>query len=144
MKILLIHQYFLEENDFGASRWNEITKVWIEEGHDITVLAGMMHYNGTEKRNEYKGKWFKENYQNKVRVLRSHVSESYNSSFQGRLFAYFSFVFSSLWSGVFKTKEKYDVIIVTSPPLFVGITAYLLSKIKRVPFIFETRYLWPE
>ena len=144
MKILLIHQYFLEENDFGASRWNEITKVWIEEGHDITVLAGMMHYNGTEKRNEYKGKWFKENYQNKVRVLRSHVSESYNSSFQGRLFAYFSFVFSSLWSGVFKTKEKYDVIIVTSPPLFVGITAYLLSKIKRVPFIFEIRDLWPE
>jgi glycosyltransferase involved in cell wall biosynthesis len=144
MKILLIHQYFLEDNDFGASRWNEITKVWIEEGHDITVLAGMMHYNGTEKRAEYKGKWFKENYQHKVRVLRSHVSENYNSSFHGRLFAYFSFVFSSLWSGIFKTKEKYDVIIVTSPPLFVGITAYLLSRIKRVPFIFEIRDLWPE
>ena len=144
MKILLIHQYFLEDNDFGASRWNEITKVWIEEGHDITVLAGMMHYNGTEKRAEYKGKWFKENYQHKVRVLRSNVSENYNSSFHGRLFAYFSFVFSSLWSGIFKTKEKYDVIIVTSPPLFVGITAYLLSRIKRVPFIFEIRDLWPE
>ena len=144
MKILLIHQYFLEDNDFGASRWNEITKVWIEEGHDITVLAGMMHYNGTEKRAEYKGKWFKENYQHKVRVLRSHVSENYNSSFHGRLFAYFSFVFSSLWSGIFKTQEKYDVIIVTSPPLFVGITAYLLSRIKRVPFIFEIRDLWPE
>lgn len=144
MNILLIHQYFLEDDDFGASRWNEMAKVWVEEGHSITVLAGMIHYNGTEKRPEYKGKWFKENYQHKIRVIRSHVSETYNTNFKGRLFAYFSFVLSSLWSGIFKTKEKYDVIIVTSPPLFVGITAYLLSRIKRIPFIFEVRDLWPE
>ena len=107
MNILLIHQYFLEDDDFGASRSNEMAKMWVEEGHTITVLAGMIRYNGTEKRTEYKGKWFKENYQNNIRVIRSHVSESYNTNFKGRLFAYFSFVLSSLWSGIFKTKEKF-------------------------------------
>jgi glycosyltransferase involved in cell wall biosynthesis len=45
---------------------------------------------------------------------------------------------------MFKTKGKYDLILVTSPPLFVGITAFLLSKIKRIPYVFEIRDLWPE
>lgn len=144
MKILLIHQYFLEEDDPGGSRWNEMTKTWNEQGHEIVVLGGMMHYNGSEKRPEYKGKWFKTNMQGNIKVIRSHVSESYNANFIGRLWGYFSFVFSSLWAGLFKAGGKYDVIVVTSPPLFVGITAYLLSRLKRVPFVFEVRDLWPE
>ncbi|MEE9440048.1 MAG: glycosyltransferase family 4 protein, partial [Saprospiraceae bacterium] len=80
----------------------------------------------------------------KVNVWRTHVSETYNSGFLGRLWGYFSFVFSSIWAGLFKTKEKYDIILVTSPPLFVGITAYILSRFKRIPFVFEVRDLWPE
>lgn len=144
MKILLIHQYFLEPDDAGGSRFNEMTKSWADQGHDITVLSGMMHANGSEKRSEYKGHYFVHKMHNKVNVWRCHVSESYNSGFLGRLWGYFSFVFSSTWAGIFKIKGKYDVILVTSPPLFVGITAYILSIIKRTPFVFEIRDLWPE
>lgn len=144
MRILLLHQYFLEDNDHGGSRWNEITKQWTEEGNDVTVIAGMMHYSSSCKRPEYKGKWFKKKQQGTVDIIRCHVSESYNSSFVGRLWGYFSFVFSSLWAGLFMTKGKYDVIIVTSPPLFVGISGYLISLFKRTPFVFEIRDLWPE
>lgn len=137
-------QYFLEEDDPGGSRWNEMTKTWQEQGHEIVVLAGMMHYSGFKKRDEYKGKWFKIKQQGKIKVIRCHVSESYNSNFIGRLWGYFSFVFSSIWAGFFKTGKKYDIVVVTSPPLFVGISAYLISKIKRIPFVFEVRDLWPE
>lgn len=144
MRILLLHQYFLEDNDHGGSRWNEITKQWTEEGNDVAVIAGMMHYSSSCKKPEYKGKWFKKKQQGAVNIIRCHVSESYNSSFVGRLWAYFSFVFSSLWAGLFMTKGKYDVIIVTSPPLFVGISGYLISLFKRTPFVFEIRDLWPE
>jgi glycosyltransferase involved in cell wall biosynthesis len=146
MKILLIHQFFLEKEDGGGSRFNEMTKVWAEQGHEITILAGMVHYATGKKRKRYKKKLFvndKQFYKN-VDVMRCHVSESYNSSFIGRLWAYFSFVFSGIYAGVFKVKGKYDIIIVTSPPLFVGITAYMLSLIKRTPFVFEIRDLWPE
>lgn len=144
MRILLLHQYFLEDNDHGGSRWNEITKQWTDEGNDVTVIAGMMHYNSSSKRPEYKGRWFKKKQQGGINIVRCHVSESYNSSFLGRLWGYFSFVFSSLWAGLFMTKGKYDVIIVTSPPLFVGISGYLISVFKRTPFVFEIRDLWPE
>lgn len=144
MRVLVLHQYFLEENDPGGSRWNEITKTWSDKGHEIVVIGGMMHANGSEKLPQYKKKYFVKNKQGMIDVLRCHVSESYNSGFAGRLWGYFSFMFSSLWGGIFKTKGKFDVIIVTSPPLFIGITGYLLSKIKRVPMVFEVRDLWPE
>lgn len=144
MRILLIHQYFLEEDDPGGSRFNELTKVWTEMGHNVTVLAGMMHYSSHEKRKEYKGRYFVKKQQGNVTVWRCHVSESYNKNFLGRLWGYFSVMFSTSWAGIFKLKGKYDIILVTSPPLFVGITAYLLSRIKRIPYLFEIRDLWPE
>ncbi len=144
MNILLIHQYFLEPDDAGGSRFNEMTKVWSEQGHKISVLSGMMHANGKEKRQEYEGKYFVNKKDGLVDVWRCHVSESYNSGFLGRMWAYFSFVFSSIWAGVFKLKGNYDVILVTSPPLFVGITAYVLSVLKKKPIVFEVRDLWPE
>lgn len=144
MRILLIHQYFLELDDGGGSRFNEMAKTWSEDGHSVTVLAGMMHANGKEKRPEYKGKFFVKHTHSKVEVIRCHVSESYNINFLGRLWGYFSFVFASIYAGLFKVTGKYDVILVTSPPLFVGITAYLLSIFKRIPMVFEVRDLWPE
>jgi glycosyltransferase involved in cell wall biosynthesis len=144
MNILLIHQYFLEEDDSGGSRWNEITRSWTDAGHQVSVLAGMIHANGAEKRPEYKGKYFKQRQQGKVNVWRCHVSESYNRNFMGRLWGYFSFMISSLWAGMFKTAGTYDVVIVTSPPLFVGFSGYLLSRFKRIPLVFEVRDLWPE
>jgi glycosyltransferase involved in cell wall biosynthesis len=144
MNILLIHQYFLEPDDPGGARFNEMTRSWSEKGHDITVLAGMIHANKSEKRPEYKGKKFVHKQHGEVSVWRCHVSESYNKNFLGRLWGYISFVFSSVWAGLFKIKGQYDLILVTSPPLFVGITAWVLSKIKRTPFVFEIRDLWPE
>lgn len=144
MNILLIHQYFLEDNDAGGSRWNEMTKTWADKGHTVTVLAGMMHANGKEKNQEYKGLHFKLKQQGEITVWRCHVSEAYNKSFIGRLWGYFSFMFSSIWAGLFKVKGKFDVIIVTSPPLFVGFSAYIISKFKGLPFVFEVRDLWPE
>lgn len=144
MKILLIHQVFLEEDDPGGSRWNEMTRIWSEQGHQITVLAGMVHYATGKKRPEYKGKYFIYKKQGLVNVWRCHVSEGYNKNFLGRLWGYISFMFSAFWAGLFKAKGKFDIILVTSPPLFVGVSGIMLSKLKRTPYVFEVRDLWPE
>lgn len=144
MRILLLHQYYLEEDDSGGSRWNEMSKVWADASNEVVVIAGMVHANGIEKRLEYKGKHFVQKRQGVVTVWRCHVSETYNKSFAGRLWGYFSFMFSSLWGGIFKAKGKFDVVVVTSPPLFVGFSGYIISKFKRIPFVFEVRDLWPE
>ncbi|RFS17232.1 glycosyltransferase family 4 protein [Emticicia sp. C21] len=145
MRILLIHQYYNGINEPGGSRWSEITKTWSELENEIVVLSGMVDYTQGIKRDIYKRKIFlKENPEKNIIVVRCHVSEAYNVNFLGRLWAYFSFVFSSTFAGLFKISGKFDIIIVTSPPLFVGITAYIISLVKRTPFIFEIRDLWPE
>lgn len=145
MHILLIHQYFLEKDDPGGSRFNEMARIWAENGHSVTVIAGMVHYNTGKKREKHKGKFIvKETYDANITVYRCHVSEAYNTNFAGRLWAYFSFVFSGIICGLFYSREKYNVVLVTSPPLFVGITGYVLSRLKAVPLVFEVRDLWPE
>lgn len=144
MKILIIHQYFLEEDDSGGSRWNEMSKIWSDEGHEVHVLAGMMHANGNSKRNEYKHKLYVRKNHGNVVVHRTHVSENYNKGFVGRLWGYFSFMFSSLWFGIFKVPKGFDVVLVTSPPLFVGISGFFITTINRASMVFEVRDLWPE
>lgn len=144
MKILILHQYFLGKNDPGGSRFNQFVKYWEEQGHEITVIAGTVHYITGKKEDKYKGKWVtKEKYSDNVTLYRTYVSEAYNKSFLGRLWAYFSFTFSSLFAVLFKVK-KHDVLIVTSPPLFVGITGIFAKLLKRIPTVFEVRDLWPE
>ena len=145
MHILLVHQYFLEEDDPGGSRFNEMTRVWAESGNQVTVISGMVHYASGRKRDKHRGRFIvRESYGANLTIYRCHVSETYNTSFAGRLWAYFSFVFSSVIAGVFYARRRYKVVLVTSPPLFVGITGFLLSRCKRIPLVFEIRDLWPE
>jgi hypothetical protein len=142
MHVLIIHQYFLEKNDGGGSRWNEMSRLWAEQGHEVTVIAGTTHYTSGEKNIRYKSKYiFDDAYAKNLRVLRCHVSETYNKNFAGRLWGYFSFVLSGIYAGLFKAREKYDLIIVSSPPLFVGIIAYVLSVFKKISYIFEVQII---
>lgn len=142
MNFLLIHQYFLEDDAGGGSRWNEMAKLWKEHGHEVTVLAGTAHYMG---KSNFNGKyWEKSVNKNGVEVIRCYVSSGYNQSFLGRFWGYLSFTFSGIWGGIRYAKGNYDLVIVTSPPLFVGIIALVIGWWKRLPFVLEIRDLWPE
>jgi len=145
MHILLIHQYFQETDDPGGMRWNAMAKLWAEQGHTITVIAGMTHYAKGTRNPKYNNKYVVvDDFAPGIKVIRTHVSRSYNNNFRGRMNAYFAFVFSGTIGGLLKAKDKYDCIIVSSPPLTVGITALILKFFKRLPFVFEIRDLWPE
>ncbi|KQS32763.1 glycosyltransferase family 4 protein [Dyadobacter sp. Leaf189] len=143
MHILLIHQFFLRDNEGGGSRWNEMSRIWIGQGHQVTVLAGNVHYMNSE--NAAGERWFTDTTNAVgVRVIRCFVSEKYHSGFSGRLIGYFSFVFSAIFGGIFYARERYDAVLVTSPPLFIGFSGWLLARLKRISFILEIRDLWPE
>lgn len=144
MKILVIHQYFLEKEGAGGSRFNQFAKYWANKNHKVTVIAGTVDYATGKKNKKYKGKWIlKERIDKNITVLRCYVSESYNKNFLGRFWAYLSFTLSSTWAGVFSVGNQ-DIVIATSPPLFVAIPGYIISRLKRIPLIFEVRDLWPK
>ena len=143
MHILIVHQYYLRKNDGGGSRWNQFAKYWAQNGHQVTILAGMLNYSSFTKHPEYKGKFLITEYEEpNITVKRSHVSETYNKNSLGRMWGYISFSFSSTLAGLFVKKP--DIIVCTSPPLTVGLTGAILSKFKRAPMVLEVRDLWPE
>ena len=144
MRILIVHQYFLAKGDAGGSRWNQFAKYWARAGHDVSVLAGTVHYATGTKPPRYKGRLFvKEQIEDRLTVYRCHVSESYNRSFLGRFWAYLSFMFSSTLVGLLRVSRP-DIIVATSPPLTVAGNLWMLSALYGVPAVFEVRDLWPE
>ncbi|SHF10425.1 Glycosyltransferase involved in cell wall bisynthesis [Marinitoga hydrogenitolerans DSM 16785] len=142
MKILIIHAYFLDENDFGGSRMNELVKVLKNRGHDITVISSGINYS-TGKSYSYVKKMFNNRkIYDSVDLIRVKISDSYNKSFLGRLKAYTEFTYKT--TGKILSFKKQDVVITTSPPLFVGTPGLYAKRFKKSKWIFEVRDLWPE
>lgn len=142
MQITLLHQYFLGKNDPGGSRWNEFTSFFNKKaGFETVVIAGNIHYATGKK--ILPNTWSNtEKIDEAIILYRTWTYSGYNSNFIGRIIGYLSYTLSSLIKVLFLKKP--DVYIVTSPSIFVGITAIIVSKLKKVPFIFEVRDLWPE
>ena len=145
MNVLLVYQSFIEKDEGGGIRFNEMLRFWESQGHSTTVLAGMIHHYTGNKPEQYKGKYtYTDHYSDKITVIRCHTAKAYSKGFLGRLGGYFSFVFSSIYAGLFKAKGSFDLLLVTSPPLFVAISAIVISRLRRIPMVFEVRDLWPE
>jgi glycosyltransferase involved in cell wall biosynthesis len=77
-----------------------------------------------------------------LEILRCYTYPAWHRSFLHRTVSFVSFMFSSFFVGL--RVEAVDLIWGTSPPLFQGLTAWLLARLKGVPFLFEVRDLWPK
>ncbi len=144
MHILLIHQYFLDDHAAGGSRWNEMARVWVAKGHSVTVIAGDVHYMQQNVAGKSGRRFEIQKNRDDVRVIRCRGSRYYHRGFLGRFCGYISFALAVIYAGWRFANDKYDRIVVTSPPLSVGLPGLLLSKWKRVPLVLEVRDLWPE
>lgn len=126
-----------------AARTFEHARRWVELGHDVTVVTGFPNHPTGIIRPEYRGQFVKRERIAGIDLLRTWVYCAANKGFVRRVLNFFSFFFSSLILGAVMTRRP-DVVIGTSPQFFCAVAAYLLSRIKRVPFIFEVRDIWPQ
>jgi glycosyltransferase involved in cell wall biosynthesis len=79
-----------------------------------------------------------------IEVLRLWVSASPDKNFRSRIAFYLSFMLNAALAGLFLAHGRYDVLYASSPPLFVGGAALVISYLRRIPLVFEVRDLWPE
>lgn len=140
MHILLIHQAFVALDEPGGTRHYELARYLAERGHQVTVIASTVSYltgraesSATSEESSSSG--------GRVTVLRANTYPALHRSFVHRVFSFFSFMFSSFLTGL-KVRQV-DLVWGTSPPIFQGVTAWLLARLKGVPFLFEVRDLWP-
>jgi glycosyltransferase involved in cell wall biosynthesis len=136
MHILLIHQNFAALDEPGGTRHHELARYLVQKGHQVTVITSPISYltgsSRTQKRRpEPDG----------VRIIRPYVYRAFHRSFFHRVLSFLSFMVSSLMAGLLV--RDVDLVWGTSPPIFQGATAWSLARLKRAPFAFEVRDLWP-
>lgn len=143
MKILFLTQYFPPETGAPQNRIHSLANYLSEFGAEVTILTAMPNYPKGEIYKEYKGKFHMKEKDGEIKIVRCWIYATGSKRIIPRLFNYFSFVFSSLYTGIFYVKKK-DLIICESPPLFLGITAMLLKYLKGSKLVFNVSDLWPE
>jgi glycosyltransferase involved in cell wall biosynthesis len=139
--ILLIHQAFASLGDPGGTRHHELARYLVAHGHQVTIIASPVSYlTGNHTDRIY---WSETSVDDLgVTIIRAWTLPSMHRSFVLRVFAFLSFMFSSFFIGL--SVKHVDLVWGTSPPIFQGISAWLLACLKRVPFLFEVRDLWPD
>ena len=145
MKILYVSQYFPPEMGAPAARVAELSRHWAKVGHAVTVLTGFPNHPTGVVPEEYRRKFRRLVMRESIDgtdVVRSWLLPFPNGKAYERMLNYSSFCVSAATTGMFIARP--DVLIATSPQLLVGIAGWWLSRIKRVPFVFEVRDLWPE
>lgn len=140
MHILLIHQAFAEIDEPGGTRHHELARRLVARGHQVTVLTGQVSYL-TGARTAPRSLVQRESDDVGVEIWRCWSYAAWHRSFLHRTLSFISFMLSAALLGL--TVRGVDVVWGTSPPIFQGFTAWLLSRLKRVPLLFEVRDLWP-
>jgi len=142
MHIVLLTQYYPPEIGAPQARLSEFSLFLKNKGHSLTILTAMPNYPTGKVFEGYRGCFRKESLNN-INIIRTYIYPSKSIKLIPRLWNYFSFVLSSMFVGIF-TLPKCDLLISESPPLFLGISGFCLSKFKKAKWIFNVSDLWPE
>lgn len=144
MRLLYVSQYFPPEVGATQNRAQEMVQHLVAAGHQVTVLAEVPNHPLGIIQPEYRGRLFFRRQEEAYEVVRLWVKASPKKGFRQRMAFYLTFMATATWAGLFLARGRYDLAYVTSPPLFVGGVALALRALRRIPFVFEVRDLWPE
>jgi colanic acid biosynthesis glycosyl transferase WcaI len=145
VNILYVSQYFPPEMGAPAGRAAELSRLWVEDGHEVTVLTGFPNHPTGVVPPEYRRKFRRlvtRDDHHGVNVVRTWLLPFPNRKAYERMLNYSSFCISSATTGIFL--DKPDVVIASSPQLLIGLSGWWLARCNGVPFVFEVRDLWPE
>ena len=115
------------------------------QGHQVTMLTGFPYYPTWRIPEQYRGRLFSREERNGVTILRSwlYVPEQVNA--MRRILHEASFIASSVaarhgdWC-----KARPDLLVATTPPLALSLSAILLSRIWKIPFVQHVPDLQPD
>lgn len=138
MHILLIHQAFAALDEAGGTRHHELARHLSQRGHQVTIIASPVSYlTGTDSGRRVR----KQIDDQGVTIIRTYTLPALHRSFFWRILSFLSFMISSFLNGLFV--RQVDLVWGTTPPIFQGLTAWLLARLKGKPFLLEVRDLWP-
>ncbi|MGB9669235.1 MAG: glycosyltransferase family 4 protein [Anaerolineales bacterium] len=140
MKLLLIHQAFAALDEPGGTRHFELSHYLAQNGNDVIIITSPISYL-TGKDQSHLGKEIIRVGRGSITIYRVRTYRAFHRSFFHRTISFITFMVTSFWEAL--TVSNVDVVWGTSPPIFQTVTAWLIARLKRVPFLLEVRDLWP-
>ena len=141
MNILFVTQYFPPESGAAQSRLWDFAKRMVQFGHRVTVITAFPNWPSGKKSKEYRRKFLRISREHGITVVRTYVLATGGMDYFRAMLLSLSFMCSSIAASLLI--RKCDLVFATSPPLFCGIAGLIISKMKRVPFVFDVRDIWP-
>lgn len=140
MKILYFHQHFSTPKGSAGIRSYAMAQALINNGHQVTMVCGSFGAGQTGLAQPFV-KGARRGVVDGIEIIEFELPYSNSMSFLQRVKIFFSFAFKSIKVAL---TEKYDVVFATTTPLTAGIPGIAAKWLKRKPFVFEVRDLWPE
>jgi glycosyltransferase involved in cell wall biosynthesis len=138
VRVLYVHQFFAtRESDLGLIRSYEFSRRWVEQGNDVTVVT-----SSSRLPEPFQAHLFSDGDVDGIDVRSVRVAYSNYMSYTRRIWSFVLFTGGAAWLAL--RAPKPDVVLATSTPLTVGVPALIVSRLRRVPLVFEVRDLWPE
>lgn len=142
MHILFLTDNFPPEVNAPASRTFEHCREWVKLGEQVTVITCAPNFPKGKVFSGYKNRFWQTETIEGIRVIRVWSYITANEGFVRRSLDYASFMVTATIASLFV--KKVDVVIGTSPQFFTVCAAYVVGVLKRVPWVFELRDIWPE
>jgi glycosyltransferase involved in cell wall biosynthesis len=125
-----------------ASRTHEHSKRWVAAGARVTVITCAPNFPTGRVFPGYRNTLWQQEVVDGIHVIRVWSYISANEGFARRILDYVSYMLSAFVASLFV--RRVDVVVGTSPQFFTAVGAWAVAAVKRVPFVFELRDLWPE
>ena len=142
MHILFLSDNFPPEVNAPASRTHEHCRQWVAAGEQVTVITCAPNFPTGKVFDGYRNRLWQQETVDGIRVIRVWSYISANEGFVKRILDYTSYMASAFIASL--AVRRVDVVVGTSPQFFTAVAAWAVAALKRVPFIFELRDLWPE
>lgn len=142
MRIVYLCQYFVPEPGAPAARLRDMARSWVQRGHSVTVVTGMPNHPTGVVQAPFIGRLIARETMEGVTVLRNWLYATPNEGLVRKTLSHLSFMVSALVLGYARLGAA-DVIIASSPSFFAVISAWIMSRMRKIPFVFEVRDLWP-
>jgi len=142
MRILFLTDNFPPERNAPASRTFEHARRWVASGDEVTVVTTAPNFPEGKVHAGYRNRPYQVETREGIRVVRVWSYMTANEGFVRRALDYASFLASGTMGGI--AQPRPDVVVATSPQFFTAIAGWAVAAIKRCPFVFEVRDIWPE
>lgn len=140
MNVLYFHQHFSTPKGSAGIRSYAMAQALIKNGHQVTMVCGSFGAGQTGLTQSFI-KGMRRGVVDGIDIIEFELPYSNSLSFLQRAKLFLSFAFKSINVAL---TEKYDVVFATTTPLTAGIPGIAAKWLKRKPFVFEVRDLWPE